>query len=103
MLPVVAAFLPFDAVAAIMDGSLLGAGDTGYLGRTMLVTGSISMAALYYVQNIRPGSSMSYCSLAMIALHYDEFSLALWCGAFSIDRLSMTSWMDVLRLCNQGC
>lgn len=72
MLPVVAAFLPFDAVAAIMDGSLLGAGDTGYLGRTMLVTGSISMAALYYVQNIRPGSSTSDLPTYGYCLSYHE-------------------------------
>lgn len=47
--PVLAVYLPFDACASILDGSLLGAGDTGYLGRTMLVTGTCSFVALNLV------------------------------------------------------
>mmetsp|Transcript_17433 Transcript_17433/g.52263 ORF Transcript_17433/g.52263 Transcript_17433/m.52263 type:complete len:588 (-) Transcript_17433:751-2514(-) len=66
--PVLAFYLPFDAVASIMDGSLLGAGDTGYLGRTMLVTGAVAAGALYYVQHMRPNFDLVGVWLAIKCL-----------------------------------
>jgi hypothetical protein len=114
--PVLAVYLPFDACASILDGSLLGAGklrtvcmfrldhstdaqvlvpssasvahsatrsvlcagDTGYLGKTMLVTGTISFAALHLVGRAGHLSALILLScgtLAMLCLS----RLLSWC------------------------
>ena len=46
---------PLDAAAAIIDGGLLGASDTGYVAKAMLVTSSLSFAALILAQRMNGG------------------------------------------------
>lgn len=77
VLPFIAFFLPFDAVAAIMDGSLLGAGDTGYLGRTMLVTASISMGVLYCAR-MRPDFNLVGVWMAIKLLTLGRVAFGAW-------------------------
>ncbi|KAK9829665.1 hypothetical protein WJX72_007217 [[Myrmecia] bisecta] len=46
VMPVVALYMPMDAIASIMDGGLLGASDTNYVAVASLGTGVVAFAAL---------------------------------------------------------
>ncbi|KAK9831035.1 hypothetical protein WJX74_000789 [Apatococcus lobatus] len=43
---VIALYLPLDAVAQILEGGLLGASDTGYIGKAAIVTAGLAFAAV---------------------------------------------------------
>ncbi|KAL3150527.1 hypothetical protein ABBQ32_000344 [Trebouxia sp. C0010 RCD-2024] len=66
VLPMVALFMPMDASAAIIDGGLLGASDTGYVAKTMLVTSALSFGALLLSQRTQAGLLGIWLSLKVI-------------------------------------
>ncbi|KAA6423129.1 MAG: hypothetical protein FRX49_07116, partial [Trebouxia sp. A1-2] len=66
VLPMVALFMPMDAIAAIVDGGLLGASDTAYVAKTMLVTSVLSFGALLLAQQLQGGLLGIWLSLKVI-------------------------------------
>lgn len=46
VVPLVAAFMPVDAAAAVLDGALLGASDTAWVARSTLAVSAVCLAAL---------------------------------------------------------
>ncbi|DBB12825.1 TPA: hypothetical protein ACH3X3_005589 [Trebouxia sp. C0006] len=66
VLPMVALFMPMDAIAAIVDGGLLGASDTAYVAKTMLVTSVLSFGALLLAQRLQGGLLGIWLSLKVI-------------------------------------
>lgn len=57
---------PLDAAAAIIDGGLLGASDTGYVAKAMLVTSALSFAALAASQRMHTGLAGIWLALKVI-------------------------------------
>ena len=57
---------PLDAIAAIVDGGLLGASDTAYVAKTMLVTSVLSFGALLLAQRLQGGLLGIWLSLKVI-------------------------------------
>jgi hypothetical protein len=55
-----------DAIAAIVDGGLLGASDTAYVAKTMLVTSVLSFGALLLAQRLQGGLLGIWLSLKVI-------------------------------------
>lgn len=55
-----------DAIAAIVDGGLLGASDTAYVAKTMLVTSVLSFGALLLAQQLQGGLLGIWLSLKVI-------------------------------------
>ena len=58
---------PLDSIAAIVDGGLLGASDTGYVAKTMLVTSALSFGALLLAQRLQGGLLGIWLALKVIA------------------------------------
>ena len=57
---------PMDAIAAIVDGGLLGASDTAYVAKTMLVTSALSFGALLLAQRLQGGLLGIWLALKVI-------------------------------------
>lgn len=57
---------PLDALAAIIDGGLLGASDTGYVAKTMLFTSALSFGALVLSQRMQTGLLGIWLALKVI-------------------------------------
>ena len=57
---------PMDAIAAIVDGGLLGASDTAYVAKTMLFTSALSFGALLLSQRLQGGLLGIWLALKVI-------------------------------------
>ena len=59
---------PIDAMAAVLDGGLLGASETGYVGRTALLASAAVLAALLTTQRAGLGLLGIWLSLKCLSL-----------------------------------
>jgi Na+-driven multidrug efflux pump len=50
VLPLIAAFMPLDAAASVMDGVLLGSQEAGWLSKTMAITAGVCGIGLLFCQ-----------------------------------------------------
>lgn len=59
---------PFDAAASIVDGSLLGASETTYVGGAMLINTAITMAIFLPLTRWQPGLTSVWVGMKVMTL-----------------------------------
>lgn len=68
VLPLIAAFMPLDAAASVMDGVLLGTQDAGWMSRTMIGASSICAVGLLICQKEGLGLFATWCVIKLLTV-----------------------------------
>ena len=68
VIPIVAAFMPFDAAAAVLDGGLLGASETAWVSRTTVLVSAVCLAALLGARRAGGGLAAVWLSLKVLTI-----------------------------------
>jgi len=68
VIPIVAAFMPVDAAAAVLDGGLLGASETAWVSRTTVLVSAVCLAALLGARRAGGGLPAVWLSLKVLTI-----------------------------------
>jgi len=68
VIPIVAAFMPFDAAAAVLDGGLLGASETAWVSRTTVLVSAVCLLTLLGARRAGGGLAAVWLSLKVLTI-----------------------------------